>query len=146
MWVEKSVLLLTFWIIDIYSMRSFTTYFFITSQVTECASRAFSTVTKDGNLWVSLTPLCVSQILMHVFCTYLDSRLPPHPKYPDGKTFTSQHFSHTPDKPGKWTHTHTQGPTRNKEYRRLVPVILKMSIFLSYEEVVQLFDFCFDLY
>ncbi|TMS02656.1 Adenosylhomocysteinase 3 [Larimichthys crocea] len=25
--------------------------------------------------------------------------LPPHPKYPDGKTFTSQHFSHTPDKP-----------------------------------------------
>uniref|UniRef100_A0A667ZMK0 Transmembrane protein 209 n=1 Tax=Myripristis murdjan TaxID=586833 RepID=A0A667ZMK0_9TELE len=39
-------------------------------------------------------------ILMHVFCTYLDSRLPPHPKYPDGKTFTSQHFRHTPDKPG----------------------------------------------
>lgn len=38
---------------------------------------------------------------MHVFCTYLDSRLPPHPKYPDGKTFTAQHFSHTQDKPGK---------------------------------------------
>uniref|UniRef100_A0A8C4GXY3 Transmembrane protein 209 n=1 Tax=Dicentrarchus labrax TaxID=13489 RepID=A0A8C4GXY3_DICLA len=38
-------------------------------------------------------------ILMHMFCTYLDSRLPPHPKYPDGKTFTAQHFSHTPDKP-----------------------------------------------
>ncbi|KAM6985607.1 transmembrane protein 209 [Aplochiton taeniatus] len=38
-------------------------------------------------------------ILMHVLCTYLDSRLPPHPKYPDGKTFTSQHFSHIPDKP-----------------------------------------------
>ncbi|XP_077356335.1 transmembrane protein 209 isoform X2 [Festucalex cinctus] len=38
-------------------------------------------------------------ILMHLFCTYLDSRLPPHPKYPDGKTFTSQHFSHIPDKP-----------------------------------------------
>ncbi|XP_004082947.1 transmembrane protein 209 [Oryzias latipes] len=38
-------------------------------------------------------------VLMHVFCTYLDSRLPPHPKYPDGKTFTSQHFRHTPDKP-----------------------------------------------
>lgn len=37
---------------------------------------------------------------MHVFCTYLDSRLPPHPKYPDGKTFTSQHFLQTPDKPG----------------------------------------------
>ncbi|MEQ2195081.1 hypothetical protein XENOCAPTIV_007236 [Xenoophorus captivus] len=41
------------------------------------------------------------EILMHVFCTYLDSRLPPHPKYPDGKTFTSQHFSHAPDKPGE---------------------------------------------
>ncbi|XP_063009692.1 transmembrane protein 209 isoform X2 [Melospiza melodia melodia] len=40
-----------------------------------------------------------SAILMHVFCTYLDSRLPPHPKYPDGKTFTSQHFIQTPDKP-----------------------------------------------
>ncbi|XP_077450553.1 transmembrane protein 209 [Stigmatopora argus] len=38
-------------------------------------------------------------VLMHIFCTYLDSRLPPHPKYPDGKTFTSQHFSHIPDKP-----------------------------------------------
>lgn len=38
-------------------------------------------------------------ILMHLLCTYLDSRLPPHPKYPDGKTFTSQHFTHTPDKP-----------------------------------------------
>ncbi|KAJ4924749.1 hypothetical protein JOQ06_003700 [Pogonophryne albipinna] len=38
-------------------------------------------------------------VLMHMCCTYLDSRLPPHPKYPDGKTFTSQHFSHTPDKP-----------------------------------------------
>lgn len=37
---------------------------------------------------------------MHVFCTYLDSRLPPHPKYPDGKTFTSQHFVQTPNKPG----------------------------------------------
>ncbi|KAM8972946.1 transmembrane protein 209 [Pelodytes ibericus] len=40
-----------------------------------------------------------SAIVMHVFCTYLDSRLPPHPKYPDGKTFTSQHFIQTPDKP-----------------------------------------------
>ncbi|KAH0617193.1 hypothetical protein JD844_029013, partial [Phrynosoma platyrhinos] len=40
-----------------------------------------------------------SAIIMHVFCTYLDARLPPHPKYPDGKTFTSQHFIQTPDKP-----------------------------------------------
>ncbi|XP_018106491.1 transmembrane protein 209 L homeolog isoform X1 [Xenopus laevis] len=40
-----------------------------------------------------------SAIMMHIFCTYLDSRLPPHPKYPDGKTFTSQHFVQAPDKP-----------------------------------------------
>ncbi|XP_023564401.1 LOW QUALITY PROTEIN: transmembrane protein 209-like [Octodon degus] len=40
-----------------------------------------------------------SAIIMHVFGTYLDSRLPPHPKYPDGKTFTSQHFVQTPSKP-----------------------------------------------
>ncbi|KAM6095563.1 transmembrane protein 209-like isoform 1-T4 [Chlamydotis macqueenii] len=40
-----------------------------------------------------------SSIIMHVFCTYLDSRLPPHPKYPDGKTFTSQHFIQTPHQP-----------------------------------------------
>ncbi|XP_042562060.1 transmembrane protein 209 [Clupea harengus] len=40
-----------------------------------------------------------SVVLMHVICTYLDSRLPPHPKYPDGKTFTSQHYCQTPDKP-----------------------------------------------
>ncbi|KAM4678305.1 transmembrane protein 209 isoform 2-T2 [Discoglossus pictus] len=40
-----------------------------------------------------------SAIIMHVFCTYLDARLPPHPKYPDGKTFTSQHYVQTPDKP-----------------------------------------------
>uniref|UniRef100_A0A8C5K4L5 Transmembrane protein 209 n=1 Tax=Jaculus jaculus TaxID=51337 RepID=A0A8C5K4L5_JACJA len=40
-----------------------------------------------------------SAIIMHVFCTYLDSRLPPHPKYPDGKTFTSQHFVQTLNKP-----------------------------------------------
>ncbi|MBN3280540.1 TM209 protein, partial [Polyodon spathula] len=40
-----------------------------------------------------------SAIIMQVLCTYLDSRLPPHPKYPDGKTFTSQHFIQTPDKP-----------------------------------------------
>ncbi|CAG5115535.1 unnamed protein product, partial [Candidula unifasciata] len=38
-------------------------------------------------------------LVMHLFCCYLDSRLPAHPKYPDGKSFTSQHFVKTPDKP-----------------------------------------------
>ncbi len=40
------------------------------------------------------------QIIMHMLCTYMDARLPAHPKYPDGKTFTSQYFMKTPDKPG----------------------------------------------
>ncbi|ELT90600.1 hypothetical protein CAPTEDRAFT_228955 [Capitella teleta] len=38
-------------------------------------------------------------IVMHLLCSYLDSRLPPHPKFPDGRTFTAQHFMKTPDKP-----------------------------------------------
>ncbi|KAL3852622.1 hypothetical protein ACJMK2_016240 [Sinanodonta woodiana] len=38
-------------------------------------------------------------LVMHLFCTYLDSRLPAQPKYPDGKTFTNQYFMKTPDKP-----------------------------------------------
>ena len=54
---------------------------------------------------------------MHVFCTYLDSRLPPHPKYPDGKTFTAQHFSHTPDKPGRHTHIHTYTLTKQEDWK-----------------------------
>lgn len=38
-------------------------------------------------------------IVVHLVCTYLDSRLPPQPKYPDGRTFTMQYFVKTPDKP-----------------------------------------------
>nr|XP_042128915.1 transmembrane protein 209 isoform X6 [Peromyscus maniculatus bairdii] len=51
-----------------------------------------------GRKWDTDLPTDAA-IIMHVFCTYLDSRLPPHPKYPDGKTFTSQHFVQTPNKP-----------------------------------------------
>ncbi|XP_046372226.2 transmembrane protein 209-like [Haliotis rufescens] len=40
-----------------------------------------------------------SVLLMHLLCTYLDSLLPTQPRYPDGKTFTSQHFVKTPDQP-----------------------------------------------
>uniref|UniRef100_T1JAU1 phytanoyl-CoA dioxygenase n=1 Tax=Strigamia maritima TaxID=126957 RepID=T1JAU1_STRMM len=40
-----------------------------------------------------------SAIVIHLFCTYLDSRLPPHPNYPDGKTFASQCLVRSPDKP-----------------------------------------------
>ncbi|NWR45068.1 TM209 protein, partial [Regulus satrapa] len=70
-----------------------------------CCSSAFQTfphplgwILIPAESWDGFSPL-FTQILMHVFCTYLDSRLPPHPKYPDGKTFTSQHFIQTPDKP-----------------------------------------------
>ncbi|NXC17455.1 TM209 protein, partial [Corythaeola cristata] len=56
-----------------------------------------------GRKWDTDLPTDCS-IIMHVFCTYLDSRLPPHPRYPDGKTFTSQHFIQTPDKPGTGAH------------------------------------------
>ncbi|KAM6306968.1 LOW QUALITY PROTEIN: transmembrane protein 209-like [Podargus strigoides] len=58
-----------------------------------------------GHKWDTDLPTD-SSIIMHVFCTYLDSRLPRHPKYPDGKTFTSQHSIQTPDKPGTDTHVH----------------------------------------
>ncbi|KAL3219537.1 hypothetical protein MRX96_030298 [Rhipicephalus microplus] len=34
-----------------------------------------------------------------LLCTYLDSRLPPDPRFPDGKTFTSQFFHKAPNKP-----------------------------------------------
>ena len=40
------------------------------------------------------------QLVMHMFCTYMDSRLPADPRFPDGRTFTGLHFLKTPDKPG----------------------------------------------
>ncbi|CAH1787400.1 unnamed protein product [Owenia fusiformis] len=40
-----------------------------------------------------------SVIVMHCLCSYMDQRLPPHPRFPDGKTFTNKHFAKTPDKP-----------------------------------------------
>ena len=36
-----------------------------------------------------------------MFCTYMDSRLPADPSFPDGRTFTGLHFLKTPDKPSK---------------------------------------------
>jgi len=38
-------------------------------------------------------------LLLHMFCTYMDSRLPADPTFPDGRTFTGRHFLKTPDKP-----------------------------------------------
>lgn len=53
-------------------------------------------------LWKLLT--CnnlYSQILMHLLCTYLDNCMPPNPRFPDGRPFSSQYFLRAPDKPGK---------------------------------------------
>ncbi|XP_025106564.1 transmembrane protein 209-like isoform X2 [Pomacea canaliculata] len=38
-------------------------------------------------------------LVMHLLCTYLDSRLPAQPRYMDGRVFTAQHFVKTPEKP-----------------------------------------------
>ncbi|KAL4221292.1 hypothetical protein ACF0H5_019555 [Mactra antiquata] len=51
-----------------------------------------------GKKWEESLPSDAA-LVMHMFCTYLDSRLPADLKYPDGKTFTSQHFLKTPEKP-----------------------------------------------
>lgn len=51
-----------------------------------------------GKPWGDYLPTD-SAVVLHVLCTYLDSRLPPDPRFPDGKTFTSQYFRKTPDKP-----------------------------------------------
>ncbi|KAF6032943.1 TMEM209 [Bugula neritina] len=40
-----------------------------------------------------------SAIVMHLLCTYLDSRFPANPKYPDGKAFSAQHFMAPQAKP-----------------------------------------------
>lgn len=51
-----------------------------------------------GKPWSDSLPTD-SAIVLHLLCTYLDSRLPPDPRFPDGKTFTSQFFHKTPNKP-----------------------------------------------
>ncbi|XP_045161484.2 transmembrane protein 209-like [Mercenaria mercenaria] len=51
-----------------------------------------------GKAWGEHLPTDAG-LVMHMLCCYLDSRLPPDLKYPDGKTFTCQHFIKTPDTP-----------------------------------------------
>jgi hypothetical protein len=48
-----------------------------------------------------------SAVVMHLFATYLDSQLPPMPQKPDGRPFTSSHFSKTPDKSAQLKNTLT---------------------------------------
>ncbi|XP_005094161.1 transmembrane protein 209 [Aplysia californica] len=51
-----------------------------------------------GKPWSEHLPTDAA-LVMHMFCCYLDARLPVQPKHSDGKPFTSQHFIKTPDKP-----------------------------------------------
>uniref|UniRef100_G3MM81 Transmembrane protein 209 n=1 Tax=Amblyomma maculatum TaxID=34609 RepID=G3MM81_AMBMU len=51
-----------------------------------------------GKPWSDSLPTDAA-IVLHLLCTYLDSRLPPDPRFPDGKTFTSQFFYKSPNKP-----------------------------------------------
>ncbi|GFR77922.1 transmembrane protein 209-like [Elysia marginata] len=56
-----------------------------------------------GKPWANHLPTDAS-LVMHLFCCYMDSRLPAEPKYPDGTSFTAQHFLKTPDKPREKQH------------------------------------------
>lgn len=38
------------------------------------------------------------EILIHLFCTYMDTHLPSNPRYPDGKSFSGMHFLKSPQK------------------------------------------------
>uniref|UniRef100_A0A1X7TYU3 Transmembrane protein 209 n=1 Tax=Amphimedon queenslandica TaxID=400682 RepID=A0A1X7TYU3_AMPQE len=55
--------------------------------------------TWKGRKWDQDSPTD-TEIVQYFLCTYLDSQIPPSPQFPDGKTFTSQYFVKTPDKPG----------------------------------------------
>jgi hypothetical protein len=50
-----------------------------------------SSLFKTDKEWSDYLPTDAS-ILMHVFVTYMNSRLLPHPRYPNGKSFQMQYF------------------------------------------------------
>lgn len=39
------------------------------------------------------------QIVMHLLCSYMDAHLPPNPRHPNGRVFSSQYFLKCPHKP-----------------------------------------------
>ena len=40
-----------------------------------------------------------SELMIHLFCVYMDNHLPPDPRFPNGKSFSTQYFVKTPTKP-----------------------------------------------
>ena len=48
----------------------------------------------------TLAPSLTFQIIIHFFCTYMDSQIPPSPQFHDGRTFSDQFLLKAPLKPG----------------------------------------------
>ncbi|KAH9508145.1 hypothetical protein Btru_054848 [Bulinus truncatus] len=76
---------------------------YLRNRIRDLSTGSMSAYTWDrggsyGKPWNEHLPTDAA-LVMHLFCCYLDSRLPAQPRYPDGKSFTSQHFVKTPDKP-----------------------------------------------
>ncbi|XP_065674400.1 transmembrane protein 209 isoform X2 [Hydra vulgaris] len=58
--------------------------------------------TFKNNPWNSDLPTD-AQVLMHLFCTYMDTHLPANPRYPSGKSFSGLYFLKTPAKTSERT-------------------------------------------
>lgn len=77
---------------------------YLRNRIRDLSTGSMSAYTWDkggnyGKPWSEHLPTDAA-LVMHLYCCYLDSRLPVQPRFPDGKSFTSQHFVKTPDKPG----------------------------------------------
>ena len=70
---------------------------------------------------------------MHVFCTYMDSRLPADPRFPDGRIFTGLHFLKTPDKPGNKYNIHCFDfiATNKSSTDAIIKAFLKLTVLLK---------------
>lgn len=53
---------------------------------------------KDHNDWGD-DLVTDSELIIHLFCVYMDNHLPPDPRFPNGKSFSTQYFIKTPTKP-----------------------------------------------
>lgn len=76
---------------------------YLYSRIKELSTGSISAYTWDkgglyGKAWSNHLPTDAAMV-MHMFCCYLDARLPAHPRHPGGQPFTDHHFGKTPDKP-----------------------------------------------